>query len=132
MLALETLHGTRVVAAPATLDAAVWPAAATVLRFAPDDVFVIGGETLTVTGEHAIVAAEAGFVGCWLSTAELDDLAEHIDWPLPAAAERPALAQGFVASVPAKLWLTGSATGGPAALLLTNAPYARELQERLA
>ncbi|HEY4331688.1 MAG TPA: hypothetical protein VGM78_03925 [Ilumatobacteraceae bacterium] len=128
MLALETLHGQRIVASPGALDAldtAAWPTSVTVLRFAPDDAFVIGAETLGVSGEHAIVADESGFVGCWLDAAQLAHVAEHIDWPLPT--ERPALAQGFVASVPAKLWLIGDR-----ALLLCAAPYAGELMERLA
>ncbi len=130
MPAPETIHGTRVVASPAALDAAVWPANATALRFASDDVFVIGAEALSISSEHAIVAPESGFSGCWLNEGELAHVAAHIDWPLPAASERPVLAQGFVAGVPAKLYLTGS-TGDNAALLLTNTPYAAELWERL-
>jgi len=133
VLALETVAGTRVVASPATLDAAAWPSSAIVLRFAPDDVFIIGGESISVSGESVIVAAEAGFSGAWLTADELAHVAAHIDWPLPT--ERPAFAQGFVASVPAKLYLTGTASGSDGgdrvALLLTNSPYAHELQERL-
>ena len=133
MLALETVAGTRVIASPATLDAAAWPSSAIVLRFAPDDVFIIGGESISVSGESVIVAAEAGFSGAWLTADELAHVAAHIDWPLPT--ERPAFAQGFVASVPAKLYLTGTASGSDGgdrvALLLTNSPYAHELQERL-
>ena len=132
MLALETIHGIRVVASPSTIDAIVWPAAATPMRIAPDDVFVLGTESVGVSGEHAIVTAESGFVGCWLDSAQLEHVASHIDWGLPPADARPALAQGFVASVPAKLYLTGSASGDHAALLFTNAPYASELMERLA
>jgi len=133
VLALETVAGTRVIASPATLDAAAWPSSAIVLRFAPDDVFIIGGESISVSGESVIVAAEAGFSGAWLTADELAHVAAHIDWPLPT--ERPAFAQGFVASVPAKLYLTGTASGSDGgdrvALLLTNSPYAHELQERL-
>ncbi len=140
-----TLHGTRIVASPTTLDAVVWPIDTTALRFAPDDVFVIDDESanatgdandyvnLNVIGEHAIVAPEAGFVGCWLDADQLAHVAEHIDWTLPPLADRPVLAQGFIAGVPAKLYL---ATGEEAvtarhALLLTNAAYAHELWERL-
>ena len=132
MLALETLHGTRIVAAPEALDAldaATWSSSVTVLRFAPDDVFVLGAETISISGEYAIVAAESGFVGCWLTDEQLAHVAEHIDWPLPV--ERPVLVQGFVAGVPAKIWLTSSATG-ERSLLLCAAPYACELTERLA
>ena len=130
MPAPETVHGIRVVASPAALDSAVWPANVSVLRFAPDDMFVIGAETLSISSEHAIVAPESGFSGCWLNATELAHAAEHIDWPLPDASERPLLVQGFVAGVPAKLYLTTS-TGDNAALLLTNTPYAAELWERL-
>jgi hypothetical protein len=133
VLALETVPGTRVIASPSTLDAVAWPSSAIVLRFAPDDVFVIGGESISVSGDSVIVAPDAGFAGAWLTAVELAHVAEHIDWPLPT--ERPAFAQGFVASVPAKLYLTGAATssdgGDRVALLLTNTPYAHELQERL-
>lgn len=128
-----TLPGTRIVASPTTLDAVVWPANATALRFAPDDVFVIGGESITVIGEHAIVASDAGFVGCWLDADQLAHVTEHIDWTLPPLADRPVLAQGFIAGVPAKLYLAADGGAGTAryALLLTNAAYAHELWERL-
>jgi len=133
VLALETVRGTRVVASPSTLDSVAWPASAIVLRFAPDDVFVIGGDSIAVSGDSTIVAADAGYSGAWLTADELAHVADHIDWPLPT--ERPAFTQGFVASVPAKLYLTGAATssdgGDRVALLLTNTPYAHELQERL-
>ncbi len=127
MLAPETLHGTRIVASPAALDAVDWPEGTTVLRFAPDDMFAIGlldPDSISVADESAIVAAESGYVGCWLDHAGLAHVVAHIEWPLPI--ERPALAQGFVAGVPAKLYLVGTS-----ALLLTNAPYADELWERL-
>ena len=129
VLALETLHGIRVVALPAALDAASWPDNTTVLRLAPDDVFVIGA-----TGEHAadiatadadaVIVDESGFVGCWLHPDALADVATHIEWHLPT--HRPALAQGYVAGVPAKLWVTDDHT-----LLLCASPYAEELVERL-
>jgi hypothetical protein len=132
VLAPETLHGTRIVASAEALDgldAASFPTSVTVLRLAPDDVLVIGAETISVSGEHAIVAPESGFVGNWLSADDLAHVARHIDWPLPV--RRPALAQGFIAGVPAKLYVTSAATGDHVALLLTNAPYADELWERL-
>ena len=98
---LERLHGLRVVADPSALDAARWHGRdVTVLRFAPDDAFGIGAETVSVDDEHAIVEAEAGYVGAWLA---VGDLEPHLEWPLPA--ERPALAQGAIAGVPGKVWL---------------------------
>ena len=123
MRAPEPLTGVRVVAAPAALDAVTWPDGVAPLRLAPDDLFALGAATADVPG--ALVEDERGFVGWWLSLEELHDhLLEHIDWPLPA--KRPALAQGLIAGVPARLWLTRERV-----LLLTNAAYAHELVERL-
>ncbi|MEQ1699736.1 MAG: hypothetical protein ABMA25_06480 [Ilumatobacteraceae bacterium] len=43
MLVCEPLAGWRIIADPAALDAAPWPAGAQVVRISPDDAFVIGG-----------------------------------------------------------------------------------------
>jgi hypothetical protein len=125
--AFETLHGVRVVAAPGALDHAHWHGDGVhVLRFAPDEAFGLGAEGLDVDDRHAIAEIERGFVGAWLTQSELRDwVRPHVEWPLPD--EGPALAQGFVARVPAKLWLPGM----DAALLVTHAAYARDLAERL-
>ena len=123
MPALEPLRGLRVVADPAALDGARWHGPdVTVLRFAPDDAFAIGAEAVDIDDDHAIVEAEVGYAGAWLPA---DVVARHVEWPLPA--ERPALAQGFVATVPAKVWLPDDGE----ALLLTAAAYADELAGRL-
>jgi hypothetical protein len=123
--ALEPLPGLRVVATPEALDAAQWSEDAIVLRFAPDDAFAIGMSDVALADDDAIVEPERGFVGTWLTRDELVDHVEpHIEWPLPAA--RPALAQGLIAGVPAKLWLEDDR-----ALLLCAAAYAHELTERL-
>ena len=120
---LERLRGLRVVADPTVLDAARWHGKdVTVLRFAPDDALGLGAETVDVDDEHAIVESEAGYVGVWLA---IGDLEPHLEWPLPA--ERPSLAQGAVAGVPAKVWLANDGH----ALLLTAAAYAAELAGRL-
>ncbi|MBA3778245.1 MAG: hypothetical protein H0X16_02870 [Chloroflexi bacterium] len=125
MPALETLPGLRIVASPEALDAAPWSAGTVVLRFAPDDAFAIGATAVDIADDHAIVAEESGFVGRWLTREELDDrLVTHIEWPLPTAL--PALAQGLIAGVPAKLWLTTDRV-----LLLCAAAYAAELADRL-
>ena len=125
MRALETLPGRRVVATPGSLDGALWSEDAIVLRFAPDDAFAIGTSDVALHDDDAIVEPERGFVGTWLTRDELvDHVQPHIEWPLPAA--RPALAQGLIAGVPAKLWLTEGR-----ALLLCPAAYAHELSERL-
>ena len=120
---LERLHGLRVVAYPAALDAAHWHGeAVTVLRFAPDDALGLGADAVEVDDEHAIVEADAGYVGVWLA---VGDLEPHIEWPLPA--DRPVLAQGAIAGVPGKVWLPDD---GPALLLVAGA-HAAELAGRI-
>ena len=122
MLALDRLRGVRVVADPAALDRATWhPAGVTVLRVAPDDAFGLGATSVEVDDEHAIVEDEPGFVGAWL---DRPGIQPHVEWPLPI--EGPALAQGSIAGVPAKVWVP--ATGD--ALLLTAAAYKAELTAR--
>jgi hypothetical protein len=112
------------VADPAALDAARWHGVdVTVLRFAPDDAFAVGADRVDVEDPHAIVEDEVGFVGAWLP---VDVIAAHVEWALPA--DRPALAQGAVANVPAKVWLAGDDGD---ALLITAAAYADELASRL-
>jgi hypothetical protein len=121
--ALDRLRGVRVVGDPASLDRADWHGDdVAVLRFAPDDAFGLGARAVDTDDEHAIVEDEAGFVGAWLDPAVVEP---HTEWPLPT--ERPALAQGSIAGVPAKLWLPADGD----ALLLTAAAYARELETRL-
>ena len=123
MPALERLQGLRVVADPAALDAARWQGDdLTVLRLAPDDAFAIGATDVEIDDQHAIVESEPGFAGAWLP---LDAVAHHIEWSLPT--ERPTLAQGAVANVPARLWLPDDGD----ALLITAAAYAVELESRL-
>jgi hypothetical protein len=121
--ALDRLRGVRVVADPASLDRATWAGDdITVLRFAPDDAFAIGATSVDIDDEHAIIENEAGFVGAWLDPA---NVVPHTEWPLPS--DRPALAQGSIAGVPAKLWLPDDGE----ALLVTAAAHADELAARL-
>jgi hypothetical protein len=124
--ALESLLGERIVADPAALDAAGWTGdPPLVLRFAPDEVFAIGSADLSVDDPDAIREPESGIAGVWLTADELERLVlPHVEWPLPEV--RPALAQGTIAGVPAKLWLEDDR-----ALLLTLAAYRTELQDRL-
>jgi hypothetical protein len=125
-LLLGTIRGVRVVADPAALDAARWTGTdPLILRFAPDEAFAIGLTEVTVDDPHAIVVPETGFVGAWLTRDELlGQVVPHVEWPLPAT--RPALAQGAIAGVPAKLWLDDDR-----ALLVTLAAYRDELEGRL-
>ena len=130
MRALETIVATRVVATPAAIDAFTVGAgaAAAVLRLAPDDALVLGAldaMSLTIDDPHAIVVVEHGFSGVWLAPDAVDDiLGPFIEWSVPAA--RPALAQGLIAGVPAKLWLTANRV-----LLACPTAYAHDLHERL-
>ena len=120
----ERLRGLRVVADPAAIDAAGWSGDdVTVLRIAPDDALAIDAVGVEVDDEHAIVEPEIGFSGAWV---ELDAVRSHAEWAIPKA--RPALAQGNVATVPAKVWLPD---GGGTVLLITPAAYADELAARL-
>ena len=126
MPALEPLHGLRVVADPGALDVARWQGDdVTVLRLAPDDAFGLGASGVEVDDPLAIVEPETGFTGAWLSLKDFGEVATHIEWPLPA--ERPSLAQGAIAGVPAKLWLPDDGR----VLLLTNLAYTDELEGRL-
>ncbi len=123
MPALDRLRGVRVVADPASLDRAIWAGDdVTVLRLAPDDALGLDAPGVDIDDQHAIVEDEPGFVGAWLDPADVEP---HIEWSLPT--DRPALAQGSIAGVSAKLWLPAQGD----ALLLTNAAYADELERRL-
>lgn len=125
MPALETLHGLRVVGSPEALDGAAWGEGTVVLRFAPDDAFAIGATDIEIADEDAIVVRETGFVGAWLTRRHFAEIVlPEIEWPLPP--DRPALGQGFIAGVPAKLWLDEDR-----ALLLCAAAYAQELGDRI-
>ena len=124
MRAPEPMRALRVVASPEALDDLSWTDEVAALRLAPDDLLAVGAASVQVSGEHLVVD-EAGFVGWWLTPDEVrEQVLPHVDWPLPVA--RPALAQGLVAGVPAKLWLSEDR-----ALLLCAAAYAHELEERL-
>ncbi len=122
----DHVPGWRIIADPAALDVAPWPTGAQVVRISPDDAYVIGGDEPTVPLDaHAIVTPEFGFsVAAVLDVAGLAE--QHIEWQLPAS--RPALAQGQIAGVPAKLVLHAD---GSAQLLVACAAR-QELQERLA
>jgi len=122
----EQLRATRFVAAAPSVDALPLFDGAVALRLASDDLLVIHpGSMIVALGDEPIIQEkESGFVGWWLTPEELDHVATHVDWPLPT--DRPALAQGLIAGVPAKLWLAEDR-----ALLLCAAAYAHELEERL-
>ena len=132
MPALEPQRGLRVVADPAALDSARWDgpsgadgttdAAPIVLRFAPDEAFAIGATGVTLDDVDAIVEDERGYVGAWCP---FDAIRPQTEWSPPS--ERPALAQGSVAGVPAKVWLPDDGD----VLVVVAAAHAAGLAERL-
>jgi hypothetical protein len=87
---------------------------------------MIGATEPKVIGDlHAIVTPEHGFSGIDLSAAKVAAIAErHIEWQLPTA---PAMAQGQIAGVPAKLLINDDGS----ALLLVACAASRELVIRL-
>jgi hypothetical protein len=119
----ELLHGLRVVAKPAALDAAELAHGATMLRIAPDDAIIAGASALTLDDTFAIVEPEYAFV-CWrLTPGEFGDVTHHIEWPLPAPGR---LGQGLIAGVPAKIVIAPDHV-----LMVVSAGLAHELVERL-
>ena len=125
MLVPEPLRGVRVVADASALDALVAapPIGATILRFAPDEAFVIDASDVAVDDPHAIVEPEAGFVAL---TVDREVVERHTEWRLPAA-DPGSLAQGAIAGVPAKLtWRTDGR-----ARIVTHGAYVADLVERL-
>jgi hypothetical protein len=121
----EVIEGTRVVASPAALDAARWPAEARVLRTAPDEALITARvDADAVPDPHAIVVRETGFAGRWLdrdTAAALMERGGRFELPW----ERPAFAQGALAEIPVKLWLEAERV-----LLVVPAALAAELVER--
>src|SRR6185437_2746893 len=123
--AFERIYATRVVATPAALDAAPWPAGTLVLRIAPDEALAIPACVPEVSDPHAIVESEHGFSGAWVSAEDARSLLEHhCEWEV--LAQGPALAQGSIAEIPAKIWLERQR-----ALVLVPAPYAADFDERI-
>ena len=127
---LRRLAATRVSATPAALHALVerppWPDTALAFRTAPDELLVTATPDFEVAGDpHAIVEHETAFSYVWLdgTTAERF-LDRECEWRRPGV--RPALAQGEVAGIPAKLWFEAGRT-----LILTPAPFAAAFERRL-
>jgi hypothetical protein len=125
------VRGLRVVAAPGALDATRWPAGTLALRLAPDDVLLVHADlddrrlAVTVEDPEAIVEEDAGFAAVVLEEPGASALLPHVvEWPLPTT--RPALAQGALAGLPAKLWCEEGRV-----VVLVPAPFAVDLEERL-
>jgi hypothetical protein len=118
------LIGVRVVADPAAIDAwvATLEPSTVVIRPAPDDAFAIDVASAQVDDPHAVVEDERGFVGGWST---LEGLRRHLEWTPPT--DRPTLAQGSIAGVPAKLWIVDDEH----VLVVAAAAHADVLAERL-
>jgi len=127
---LRRLEATRVLATPKALDALVeqppWHSSALAFRIAPDELLVTATPDFEVAGDpHAIVERETAFSYVWLDEATAERfLDRECEWRRPDA--RPALAQGEVAGIPAKLWFEAGRT-----LVLTPAAFAAAFQRRL-
>ena len=129
MPALESVVGVRIVATPAAIDGATYePSKGLQLwRTSPDEGFAWHPErppTVILDDPEAIIEPEHGFVRALLTPSDLEDVRRHVEYPLPT--DLPALVQGKVAGVPARLALFGDS-----AILLVHAAYADELRERL-
>ena len=126
MVALEPLAGLRVVAESDALDRARWSGDGpiTVIRIAPDEAFAIGATSVEVGDDHAILESESGFSGARLDQPGLESVLAHVEFAVPGG--RPALAQGKIAGVPAKLLL-----GKDGTLLLVQTAYVADLEARL-
>lgn len=122
---LNRIPATRIVATPAALDAASWPADALALRFAADEVLLLSTDAPTLNDPYAIIEPDAGFTGAWLPMDAAQALfAHHCEWAMPQA--RPTLAQGAIAGIAAKVWLESERV-----LILVPAPFVAEFEERL-
>ena len=125
----STLFCVRITAKPAAIDAATWPAAAIMVRVAPDDALVIDATVddaaaVAAADPHAIIEPEAMFRGAWLDDAQLEALTHKLEWPLPTT--RPALAQGMVCGLAIKLVLQADRT-----MLIVSGSAFHEVPDRL-
>jgi hypothetical protein len=115
------------VADPAALDRARWAPATPgdpviVLRFAPDEAFAAGATDVTLADPDAIVEDERGYVGAWCP---FEAIRQQTEWSPPV--DRPAIAQGSIAGVPAKVWFPDDGE----VLVVATAAQAAGLAEKL-
>jgi hypothetical protein len=129
-ITIKRLAGTRIVAEPSAIDNLIIPDGSVAMRFAPDEIYVTprltGASAVTAADPHAIIINDGAFAGAWVDEAQALDLLEmHAEWEMPS--DRPAFAQGSVAGIATKLYFTEGKI-----LFVVQAPYAHELEERLA
>jgi hypothetical protein len=122
---VEILRGRRIVATPAAIDRAGWPRGAVVLRIAPDDALVVGDGAIDVSDDYSIIEPDTGWCALRLTEERaLAILTHHAAWEPPR--DRPALAQGMLAGLAAKVYLDGDRS-----MIIVATPFAAELEERL-
>ena len=124
---LEQITVARVVATPTSLDRLVPPAAAIVLRIAPDEALLVDAhpDDVALDDPHALVTRDTGWLGVWLDSGEAERMLEAgADWqPSP---DRPILEQGMLVQLPVKLWFEADR-----ALLLAPYVVAADLNARI-
>lgn len=122
MRAFETLTGWRVVADPAQIDD-LGVGASTIIRLAPDDALVLSATEPQAADEHAIIEADTGWSGTWMTLDAFDRTVRPlIEWSVAS----DGLSQGLVTGVPAKIVCEGGLV-----LIACATPYVHELIERL-
>lgn len=100
MLSREVVAAVRIAADPAALDTAEWPAGATEVRLAPDEVLLLDVLDATAPEDHAIVFPDTSWVRFVLTRADGARVIERASaWPAPADGH----AQGAVAGIPVKV-----------------------------
>lgn len=115
----------RVVATPESLAGAAWPEGVRVLAVAPDEVLVLGTESVQVDDPAALVEPEGGFWLVETTRAELEEwVATNATWPLPDAPRY--FVQGAVAGIPVKLDVVDDR-----ALIVTRLSLRHDLEDRL-
>ncbi len=123
---LIQLELTRIVGPRAALDAALTSAD---MRISADEAFSFGDpdDLRAELPLQAIVEPDTGWSGAWFDENTLAArLASLCEWRLP---ERPGVGQGFIAGIPAKVWLPPDTTE---ALLMVATAHSHEMEERLA
>jgi len=124
---LEPVTVARIVTTPEALDAVSLPDNAILLRSSPDEAMAIGvaPDDVGLSDPHAIVVADAGWNGTWITPEQTERLlAAGAEWAPPEP--RPALAQGMLLHLPVKLWLEADRT-----LVLTPHTVAADLADRM-
>jgi hypothetical protein len=123
---LIQLELTRVVGPPAALDAVL---SQSDLRISADEAlsFAEAEDLRAEFPARAIVETDTGWSGAWFAESALATrLASLCEWELP---ERPGVGQGFIAGIPAKVFLPPDSDE---ALLMVATAHAHEMEERLA